>query len=118
MSYQSINPYDGKIQKAFEEFTDEQLEIALKTSAACFETWRSKTFHERSIVASRVSALLRKNLDGFAKLATLEMGKLLEEARGEVALSADIIDYYAINAEGFPLAASNRATIWSQVSTS
>ena len=30
---------------------------------------------------------------------TLEMGKLIAEARGEVVLSADIIDYYAKNAE-------------------
>jgi succinate-semialdehyde dehydrogenase/glutarate-semialdehyde dehydrogenase len=32
---------------------------------------------------------------------TLEMGKRIDEARGEVALSADIIDYYAKNAERF-----------------
>jgi succinate-semialdehyde dehydrogenase/glutarate-semialdehyde dehydrogenase len=32
---------------------------------------------------------------------TLEMGKLIDQARGEVVLSADIIDYYAKNAERF-----------------
>jgi succinate-semialdehyde dehydrogenase/glutarate-semialdehyde dehydrogenase len=36
-----------------------------------------------------------------AKTITLEMGKLLSEAEGEIDLSADIIDYYADNAEGF-----------------
>ena len=35
------------------------------------------------------------------KLVTLEMGKLFREAQGEVELSADILDYYADNAEKF-----------------
>ena len=33
MAYQSVNPYDGKILKTFEELTDKQLEIALETAA-------------------------------------------------------------------------------------
>jgi succinate-semialdehyde dehydrogenase/glutarate-semialdehyde dehydrogenase len=40
-------------------------------------------------------------VNDFARLATLEMGKLIEQARGEVVLSAEIIDYYAKNAERF-----------------
>ena len=38
-NYQSINPYDGKILKTFEQLTDLQLETALQTAATCFETW-------------------------------------------------------------------------------
>ena len=44
---------------------------------------------------------MRARLDEFARPVTLEMGELLEQARGEVALSADIIDYYANNAQRF-----------------
>jgi acyl-CoA reductase-like NAD-dependent aldehyde dehydrogenase len=44
MAYQSVNPYDGKILKTFEELTDKQLETALETAATCFETWRHTTF--------------------------------------------------------------------------
>jgi succinate-semialdehyde dehydrogenase/glutarate-semialdehyde dehydrogenase len=40
-------------------------------------------------------------VNDFARLATLEMGKLIEQARGEVVLSAEIIDYYAKNSERF-----------------
>jgi succinate-semialdehyde dehydrogenase/glutarate-semialdehyde dehydrogenase len=40
-------------------------------------------------------------VDEFARPMTLEMGKRIEEARGEVAVSADIIDYYAKNAGHF-----------------
>ena len=44
MTYQSVNPYDGRILKTFEELTDKQLETALETAATCFETWRHTTF--------------------------------------------------------------------------
>src|SRR5580704_3300494 len=100
MAYQSVNPYDGKILKTFEELSDGQLETALET-AACFETWRRTTFSERAAVVAKASAIMRARIDEFARPVTLEMGKLIDQARGEVVLSADIIDYYAKNAERF-----------------
>jgi succinate-semialdehyde dehydrogenase/glutarate-semialdehyde dehydrogenase len=101
MAYQSVNPYDGKILKTFEELTDKQLETALEKAAACFETWRHTTFAERAAVAAKAAATMRARTDEFARPVTLEMGKLIDQARGEVALSAAIIDYYAKNAESF-----------------
>jgi len=101
MAYQSVNPYDGKILKTFEELSDKQLETALETAANCFETWRHTTFAERAAVVAKAAAIMRARIDEFARPVTLEMGKLIDQARGEVALSADIIDYYAKNAERF-----------------
>ena len=101
MTYQSVSPVDGKILETFEELTDKQLDKALETAATCFETWKNRTFAERSAVAAKAAAIMRARVDEFARLVTLEMGKLIDEARGEVALSADIIDYYAKNAERF-----------------
>ena len=101
MAYQSINPYDGKILKTFKELTDKQLEQAIRTAATCFETWRRTTFAKRAVVAARAAAIMRSHINEFARPVTREMGKRIEEARGEVAISADIIDYYARNAERF-----------------
>src|ERR1017187_4566342 len=101
MSYQSVNPYNGKVLKTFKELTDQQLEKALKTAATCFETWRRTTYAKRATVAAKAAAIMRARVDKFARPVTLEMGKLIEEARGEVALSADIIDYYAKNSKRF-----------------
>jgi succinate-semialdehyde dehydrogenase/glutarate-semialdehyde dehydrogenase len=101
MSYQSVNPYNGKILKTFKELTDPQLEKALKTAASCFDTWRSTTFAERAVVAVKAAAIMRARVDEFAHPVTIEMGKLIGEARGEVMLSAEIIDYYAKKAERF-----------------
>jgi succinate-semialdehyde dehydrogenase/glutarate-semialdehyde dehydrogenase len=101
MAYQSRNPYDGKVLKTFKELTDPQLESALQTAATCFDTWRHTTFAERTRVIKRAAGILRARSEDFARPITLEMGKLMEESRGEVALSADILDYYADHAERF-----------------
>ena len=99
MSYQSVNPYNGRLLKSFAELTDKKLERALGTAATCFETWRHRTFVQRAAVAAKAAAIMRARIDEFARPVTLEMGKLIAQARGEVTLSADIIDYYAKNAE-------------------
>jgi len=101
MSYQSINPYDGKTLKTFKEFTDKQLERALEIAATCFESWSHKSFAERATITAKAAEIMRTRIDEFARPVTLEMGKLIDQSRGEVTLSADIIDYYAKNAEHF-----------------
>jgi succinate-semialdehyde dehydrogenase/glutarate-semialdehyde dehydrogenase len=101
MSYQSVNPSNGKVLKKFKELSDAQLETAIKTAATCFETWQHKTFAERATIVTKAATIMRDRADEFAKPVTLEMGKLIAESRGEVALSADILDYYAWNAEDF-----------------
>ncbi len=101
MAYQSVNPYDGRTLKTFEELTDTQLETAMYTAQHCYVTWRNTSFAERSLVLTRAAAILRSRVEDFARPITLEMGKLIEESRGEVALSASILDYYAEHAERF-----------------
>ena len=101
MAYRSINPNTGKLTKSFPELTDAQLEKALATAAACFETWRKKSYAERAVVVAKAAALMHARVDEFARPVTLEMGKLFAQAQGEVVLSADIIAYYARNAERF-----------------
>src|ERR1017187_3752119 len=99
MAYQSVNPYDGKTLKTFEELSDEQLESAIETAATCFETWRHTTFAERAAVVAKAASIMPALFDEFARPVPLQMGKLIHHARGEVVLSAEIIDYYAKNAE-------------------
>ena len=102
MAYQSTNPFNGKLLQTFEQIDDAQLEEKLKRASDCFENvWRQKTFTERSSVLARAAAILRERPQEFAELITLEMGKLLPQSLGEVALSAAILDYYAEHAEHF-----------------
>lgn len=101
MAYQSINPATGEEGQSFAELNDAQLEAAIATAATCFESWRQTSFVQRAAIVSKAAAIMRERSDDLAGLMTLEMGKLIAEAQGEVALSADIIDYYANHAEKF-----------------
>ena len=101
MSYQSTNPYDGKTVKTFDEMTNPQLETAIATAATTYETWRHKTYAERAVIVAKAAALMHERADEFARLVTLEMGKRIDEARGEVEFSSQILAYYAKNAERF-----------------
>ena len=101
MTYQSVNPADGKLLKKFEELTDKELATKLATAASCFEIWRHKTYAERAVIVAKAAALMHGRVDAFARTMTLEMGKRINEARGEVEFSARILAYYAENAERF-----------------
>jgi succinate-semialdehyde dehydrogenase/glutarate-semialdehyde dehydrogenase len=101
MSYQSVNPYDGKLLKTFDNLTDKQLDKALAAAATCFETWRRTTFAERGAIVAKAAAIMHARVDEFARPMTLEMGKRINEARGEVEFSSSILAYYAKNAERF-----------------
>jgi len=101
MSYQSINPFDGKTLKTFETLSNSQLETKLASAASCFKTWKHKSYKERAVIVAKAAELMKAHVDEFARLATLEMGKRIDEARGEVNFSSEILDYYAKNAEKF-----------------
>jgi succinate-semialdehyde dehydrogenase/glutarate-semialdehyde dehydrogenase len=99
MGCQSVNFYDGKILRTFEDLTDGQLESALVTAADCSIGWRSKTFAQRAAIFVRASAILVERLDEFATTVSVEMGALLEHSRAEIKLCADVLSYYAKSAQ-------------------
>lgn len=99
--YQSVNPYSGKLLASYDQITDAELERKVATATRTFGTWRFTPFAERAAMVSRAASILRSQESHFAALITQDMGKLLAESRGEVQLSADILDYYADNAERF-----------------
>ena len=101
MAYQSVNPYDGKLLKSFEHFTAAQLELSLAEADRCFKSWKLKRYAERAAVLNKAAALLHAQVDDLARLATLEMGKRIDEARNEVLYSGAILAYYAKHAESF-----------------
>lgn len=102
MAYQSTNPFTNTVEKSFDELSDQQLEAKVKAAQDCFDKhWREQSFAQRKTVLKRAAELMRERQQELAALATLEMGKLIAQSAGEVALSAAIIDYYADNAEAF-----------------
>ena len=101
MAYESVNPYDGKTVKKFHELTHIQLETKIATAARTYETWKKTSYAKRAVIVAKAAELMHADVDKFAHLASLEMGKLINEARGEVKFSAEILAYYAKNGERF-----------------
>lgn len=102
MAYQTVNPTTGKLIKTYADITDQGLEKALVNAHQTFEAnWRHYPVAERAKVVSTAAAILRKKHEEYAHYLTLEMGKLINEARAEINLAADILDYYAKKAESY-----------------
>ncbi|CAD5199617.1 NAD-dependent succinate-semialdehyde dehydrogenase [Pseudomonas sp. FEN] len=101
MAYTTINPYNGKLLAQFETLTDQQLEQKLAAAAQCYLSWKNKTYAQRASIIAKAGELMHSRFDELARKVTLEMGKRINEARGEVKFSADILAYYAKNAERF-----------------
>ncbi len=101
MSIQTVNPTTNKVIESFTELTDEQVNEAVEKAASTYENWKKTSYKSRAAILHKVAGLLREKKDMLAKMITLEMGKLLAHADGEIKLSAEIFDYYAKNAESF-----------------
>jgi succinate-semialdehyde dehydrogenase/glutarate-semialdehyde dehydrogenase len=102
MEYQTINPATGEVIRTFTQISDEDLEVVVTQAQAVYESdWRRRKIAARAKVVSAAASRLRERSEEYARYLTLEMGKLITEARAEVALSADILDYYASRAENY-----------------
>ncbi|MGY0036451.1 NAD-dependent succinate-semialdehyde dehydrogenase [Pedobacter sp. NJ-S-72] len=101
MAIQTINPFNNELIKSFQEMSTELVEDEISIADETFQSWRKTSYAQRADLLHGVAKLMREQSDHLSKLITLEMGKLIAQSYGEIALSADIIDYYATNAETF-----------------
>jgi succinate-semialdehyde dehydrogenase / glutarate-semialdehyde dehydrogenase len=101
MPIQTTNPTTNEVVKKFEEIDDKKLEEAVAQANTAFTKWKTTSYDQRATLLHKVAELLRAKKDMLSKLITLEMGKPIAQAVGEIELSADIFDYYANNAAHF-----------------
>jgi succinate-semialdehyde dehydrogenase / glutarate-semialdehyde dehydrogenase len=71
------------------------LDRALEAADKGFKTWRKVSAFDRSKVMRKAADILRERSDSIARLLTMEQGKPLAEAKGEVMAGADVIDWFA-----------------------
>jgi acyl-CoA reductase-like NAD-dependent aldehyde dehydrogenase len=99
MTLTAVNPADGSQLGRFEELSGDQVTAAIERAHSAFLEWRERPLAERCDLLRSLAATLRENKAELAREATLEMGKILREAEGEVEKSAVFCEYYADNAE-------------------
>ena len=89
------NPATGTELARLPVATTEDLDRALAAASRTFPAWRDTSAFERGQVLRRAAQIIRERADTIATTLTLEQGKPLAEARGEVLVSADIFDWAA-----------------------
>jgi succinate-semialdehyde dehydrogenase / glutarate-semialdehyde dehydrogenase len=90
-----LNPANGQEIGRVAHAGIADLDRALAAAQAGFETWRKTPAIERARVMRQAATLLRERTAAIAPLMTLEQGKPLAEAKGELLAAADTIEWFA-----------------------
>lgn len=102
MAYQTMNPFTNELVKEYPPHSDADVESALQKADALYHSdWAKGNIDQRLPILHRLADLMEEQQEELAKIATQDMGKLIEQSRGEVALCAKIARYYADNAKTF-----------------
>ncbi len=90
-----VDPASGADLGAVADLGAAETRRAIEAATAAWPAWRALTAAARGAVLRRWHDLILQNIDDLALLLTLECGKPLAEARGEVAYGASFIAWFA-----------------------
>ena len=76
-----------------------ETKAAINNANNAFQSWKETTAKERSIILRKWSELISENVDDLAKIMTIEQGKPLAEAKGEILMGSSYIEFYAEEAK-------------------
>jgi succinate-semialdehyde dehydrogenase len=91
----SINPANGEQIGHYAFESESALQAALARAASGFRAWRSKPVAQRAQLLIVLAKALRDNSAAMANMITLEMGKPITQARGEIEKCAQLCEWYA-----------------------
>ncbi|WP_417227210.1 NAD-dependent succinate-semialdehyde dehydrogenase [Amphritea sp.] len=100
MKFETRNPATGELLEQFDCLTDEQLEQKLTLAETTTQNWAASSFAERTTLMNAVADALQQQREALAHVVSVEMGKRLVEALGEVDKCVSACRYYAENAAG------------------
>ncbi len=94
-----INPANQQEISKVPNFGEKDTINAIQYANAAFKTWSEMLAKERSQILRNWFSLIKKNAEDLAKIITLEQGKPIAEARGEIAYAATFVEFYAEEAK-------------------
>ena len=94
-TYNVINPATEEIIGKASKASPADVDKALKSAEKGFKIWKKFSPWDRAAIIRKIADLMRKKNNELAKWMTLETGKPLAEALGEVSASADIFEWNA-----------------------
>ncbi|WP_068991031.1 NAD-dependent succinate-semialdehyde dehydrogenase [Kangiella sediminilitoris] len=89
------NPFDNGVIASVADCTENHAEQAIDAAATAFESWKTTTAKERSELLLSWYKLTIDHADELAELLTIEQGKPLEEAKGEILYGASYIKWFS-----------------------
>ncbi|NLY12340.1 MAG: NADP-dependent succinate-semialdehyde dehydrogenase [Gammaproteobacteria bacterium] len=89
------NPANAELLGSVPKMGAAETQRAIQAAHTALPEWRSKTAAQRGKILRRWFELMLENQDDLALLMTLEQGKPLTEARGEIAYAASFIEWFA-----------------------
>jgi succinate-semialdehyde dehydrogenase / glutarate-semialdehyde dehydrogenase len=94
-----INPANGETVASVPHMGAAETKRAIDAANAAWPAWRKLPAKERAAILRRWSDLMLENADDLALLMTLEQGKPLAEAKGEVAYAASYFEWFGEEAK-------------------
>ncbi len=89
------NPATGETIGSIPKMGAAETRRAIEAANAAWGAWRRQPAKERAKILRRWFELMHANIDDLARLMTVEQGKPLAEARGEVAYGAAYLEWFA-----------------------
>ncbi|MDG0295782.1 NADP-dependent succinate-semialdehyde dehydrogenase [Klebsiella pneumoniae] len=89
------NPANGEQLGSVPKMGADETREAIEAANRALPAWRALTAKERANILRRWFDLMMENQDDLARLMTLEQGKPLAEAKGEISYAASFIEWFA-----------------------
>ncbi|MEU8224338.1 NAD-dependent succinate-semialdehyde dehydrogenase [Kribbella sp. NPDC048915] len=93
--YSVTDPARGVLVEEVANSTEEEVRAAVGRVHAAYPDWRRRRVSDRAAIVARAADLFEQRADELAAIMTLEMGKRVNEGRGEIGIVVDIFRYYA-----------------------
>ena len=94
-TYDVINPATEEVIGKASKASSIEVQKALKSAEKGLEIWKNTAPWQRAYILRKIADLMRERKDVLAKWLTLEVGKPIAEAGGEVGGAADIFEWNA-----------------------
>jgi succinate-semialdehyde dehydrogenase/glutarate-semialdehyde dehydrogenase len=98
---QSINPFNQEVIHNYKEHSLNELNHIIAEANNEFTKWKQTNFDERAELLRDTASILKKNIEIYSTIMTVEMGKSICESRTEIEKCAWVCEYYAENGQKF-----------------
>lgn len=98
-SYELFNPATGALLARLPRCQEAETTRAIESADAAFRSWRETTAKHRAEMINRWYQLMVEHKEDLARIITLEEGKPLAEARGEMDYASSFVQWFAEEAK-------------------